>query len=91
MTTNHLSDEQRAQEGGAILQGRGWGFGQAVFTDGPTEGAYGWDGGYGSTWHVDPVRDLVVIVLTQRIFSSPVAPAIHVELKAAAYDALGPR
>jgi CubicO group peptidase (beta-lactamase class C family) len=27
-------------------------------------GCYGWDGGLGTSWLVDPVHDLVVIVLT---------------------------
>jgi CubicO group peptidase (beta-lactamase class C family) len=41
-----------------------------------------------STWLVDPSRDLVVTVLTQRMFSSPTPPPIHDELRAAAYAAL---
>jgi CubicO group peptidase (beta-lactamase class C family) len=88
MTTNHLSDEQRRREGGAILRGKGWGFCQAVVTDGPCAGAFGWDGGLGTTWHVDPARELVVIVLTQRMFTSPTPPPIHHELQAAAYAAI---
>ena len=88
MTTNQLSDEQREREGGAILRGLGWGFCQAVATDGPHAGAFGWDGGLGTSWLVDPSRELVVIVLTQRMFDSPVPPPIHAELQAAAHAAL---
>ncbi len=50
--------------------GRSWGYCQAVI-DG---GAFGWDGGFGSSWLVDPVRDLIVIVLTQRLFETPTRP-----------------
>jgi CubicO group peptidase (beta-lactamase class C family) len=89
MTSNQLSDEQRASEGGAILRGLGWGFCQAVHTEGRQAGAFGWDGGLGTTWLVDPVRTLVVIVLTQRMFNSPTPPTIHAELRDAAYAALG--
>jgi CubicO group peptidase (beta-lactamase class C family) len=51
-------------------------------------GAHGWDGGFGSSWLVDPNHDLVVIVLTQRMFESPAAPAVHRDIQAAAYEAL---
>ena len=44
--------------------------------------------GLGSSFLVDPVRDLVVIVLTQRLWDSPQPPAVHTELQAAAYAAL---
>ena len=88
MTTNQLTVEQRRKEGGVILQGQGWGYCQAVVTDGERAGAYGWSGGLGTTWLVDPVRDLVVIVLTQRMFSSPTPPAVHADLQAAAYEAV---
>jgi CubicO group peptidase (beta-lactamase class C family) len=89
MTTNQLSDEQRELEGAAILRGLGWGFCQAIVLAGPHAGAFGWDGGLGTSWLVDPNRELVVIVLTQRTFDSPVPPPIHGELQAAAYAALG--
>jgi CubicO group peptidase (beta-lactamase class C family) len=52
-------------------------------------GSFGWNGGFGSTWHVDPVRDLVVIVLTQRMFDSPELPELHRDIQAAAYSAIG--
>ena len=88
MTRDHLTAEQRAG-GQAFLGERGWGFCQSVVIDGPYAGAYGWDGGLGSTWLVDPARDLTVIVLTQRMFDSPQPPQVHVDLQSAAYAALG--
>jgi CubicO group peptidase (beta-lactamase class C family) len=87
MTRDHLTPEQRV-DGQVFLGGRGWGFCQSVVIDGPYAGAYGWDGGLGTSWLVDPAQDLAVIVLTQRMFGSPQAPQVHVDLQAAAYAAL---
>jgi CubicO group peptidase (beta-lactamase class C family) len=83
MTVDQLTAEQR-DSGQTFLNGAGWGLGLAV----RESGAYGWDGGLGTSWLVDPVRDLVVIVLTQRMFESPAAPAVHRDIQAAAYRAL---
>ncbi|MEV7622627.1 serine hydrolase domain-containing protein [Actinoplanes sp. NPDC089786] len=59
MTTNHLTPEQIA--GGAfLLSGQGWGMGLGV---GPTR--YGWSGGYGTDFFVDPSQRLIAIALTQ--------------------------
>jgi CubicO group peptidase (beta-lactamase class C family) len=52
-------------------------------------GAYGWDGGFGSSWLVDPANDLIVIVLTQRMFETSEPPRVHRDIQAAAYAALG--
>jgi CubicO group peptidase (beta-lactamase class C family) len=72
-----------------FLQDRTWGFCQSIITKGRFAGAYGWDGGLGSTWLVDPGHDLVVIVLTQRLFDGPEgAPKVHGALQEAAYQAL---
>jgi CubicO group peptidase (beta-lactamase class C family) len=48
----------------------------------------GWDGGLGTSFLVHPERDLTVIVLTQRLFESPQAPAVHTDLRAAALAAV---
>ncbi|HET7244220.1 MAG TPA: serine hydrolase domain-containing protein [Streptosporangiaceae bacterium] len=86
MTTDQLTPAQKA--GGGLLpgffQGRSWGFCQAVYDS----GAFGWDGGLGSSWLVDPSQDLIVIVLTQRMFESPDLPQVHQDIQAAAYAAL---
>jgi CubicO group peptidase (beta-lactamase class C family) len=86
MTSDQLTEAQKARGGlGAkFFDGRSWGFCQAVLDS----GAYGWDGGFGSSWLVDPERDLIVIVLTQRMFESPQAPQVHRDIQAAAYAAL---
>jgi CubicO group peptidase (beta-lactamase class C family) len=86
MRTDQLTPEQKAH-GGLMPDSfatQSWSFGQAVYAD----GSFGWDGGLGSSWLVDPARDLIVIVLTQRMFESPALPAVHRDIRAAAYAAL---
>ena len=89
MTRDQLTPEQKARSGPGFLDGRGWGFCQSVVTEGPYAGAFGWDGGLGTSWLVDPGRELAVLVLTQRLFETPQAPAVHRDLQAAALAALG--
>src|SRR5215467_4796830 len=86
MTTDQLTPAQKAHGGllPGFFDGRSWGFCQAVYDS----GAFGWDGGLGTTWLVDPSRDLTVIVLTQRMFESPDPPQVHRDIQAEAYAAL---
>lgn len=86
MTTDQLTPAQKARGGLGpdFFMGRSWGFGQAVLDN----GVFGWDGGLGTSWMVDPRRDLVVIVMTQRMFESPEAPQVHRDIRSAAYAAL---
>jgi CubicO group peptidase (beta-lactamase class C family) len=86
MRRDHLTDAQR-EAGVAFLGGRGWGLGTSVLREGPWAGAFGWDGGLGTSFLVHPERDLVVIVLTQRLFDSAQAPAVHTDLQTAALAA----
>jgi CubicO group peptidase (beta-lactamase class C family) len=88
MTRDQLTPQQRAGTAGAFLHGRSWSLCQSVITEGPRAGAFGWDGGLGTSWLVDPVRDLVVIVLTQRLWETSQPPAVHDELQDAGYAAL---
>ncbi len=88
MTRDQVTPGQRAASE-AILGDRSWGLGQAVATHGPRAGAFGWDGGLGTSWLVDPGRDLIVVVLTQRMFETAALPDVHRELQDAAYAALG--
>jgi CubicO group peptidase (beta-lactamase class C family) len=83
MTSDQLTAAQKAAGGlgPEFFNGRSWGFCQAV-TD---AGAFGWDGGLGTSWFVDPAADLVVIVLTQRQFETSGLPRAHREIQAAAY------
>jgi CubicO group peptidase (beta-lactamase class C family) len=76
MTSGQLTDGQKA--GAEILLGvnRDWGFGMAVVTRRDhlwaTPGRYGWNGGLGTSWAVDPVEDLQAVLMTQRALNSPV-------------------
>ena len=86
MTRDQVTAGQRkGQE--AFLGDRSWGFCQSVIVSGDRAGAFGWDGGLGSSFLVDPIRDLVVIVLTQRLWDSARPPAVHTDVQDAAYAA----
>jgi CubicO group peptidase (beta-lactamase class C family) len=87
MTTEQLTEAQKAHGGLApdFFDRRSWGFGQQVLDS----GAFGWDGGFGSTFLVDPRHDLTVIVLTQRMFETSEPPQMHRDIQAAAYAGLG--
>jgi len=91
MTTDRLTPQQRARGGlGAdFFAASSWGYGLAVTTDGPRAGSFGWDGGLGTSFLVDPARDLTVVVLTQRMFETSDTPTLHRALQDAAYDAVG--
>jgi CubicO group peptidase (beta-lactamase class C family) len=67
-----------------FFAGRPWAFCQSVLDT----GAFGWDGGSGTSWLADPAFDLIVIVLTQRMFETSAQPQAHRDIQAAAYGAL---
>lgn len=82
MITNQLTDSQREV---ARIDGfgptLGWGFGAAVNSEQgplawPPIGAFGWDGGLGSRWIIDPTRDLCAVLLTTDGLSSPDLPVV---------------
>ncbi len=72
MTTDQLTKAQKADAPftPGYWDTHGWGFGVAIDT-GPdantgVAGRYGWDGGLGTSWWIDPARELVGILMTQR-------------------------
>ena len=87
MTSDQLTPGQKAGGGlGPEFFATGsWGYCVRVEAD----GRFGWDGGLGTSWLVDPAHDLTVIVLTQRMFESPQPPQVHRDIQAAAYAAVG--
>ena len=92
MTTNRLTPAQM-QDGEMILgPGRGWGLGLGVQVTasphGVQPGAYGWDGGFGTSWFNDPAKGLTAILLTQRVFDSPDPPPVHKAFWRDAYAAV---
>lgn len=76
MVTDHLDDEQRCaakiDDGSDAL---GWGLGLGVRHRAeaawPPAGSYGWDGGLGSRWLVDPDRDLCAVILLADAYDTP--------------------
>jgi CubicO group peptidase (beta-lactamase class C family) len=58
--------------------------------DGPaaTPGQYGWNGGLGTSWSVDPAEGMVAMVLTQRSFTSPIPPEVILDFWTSAYQAI---
>jgi CubicO group peptidase (beta-lactamase class C family) len=79
MTTDALTEEQRRQATPITGPGGSWGLGTGV--DAAAEpgsaphwrapGRWGWNGGSGTTAHVDPGRDTVAVLLTQRAMAGP--------------------
>ena len=79
MTTNHLTDQQRAASE-LFLEGQGWGFGGSVDVTNRdpwnVPGRYGWIGGCGTTAHLVPATGSVSILFTQMSMTSPTPPPI---------------
>jgi CubicO group peptidase (beta-lactamase class C family) len=92
MATNHLTQAQW-EDGREILgAGRGWGYGMGVVVepnpDGVPPGAYGWNGGFGTSWFNDPASGLTAILMTQRVFDSADPPTLHKDFWKAACRAV---
>jgi CubicO group peptidase (beta-lactamase class C family) len=94
MTTNQLSDAQRAHSGffPGDFAARGWGMGVSVVThlEDPAApiGQYGWTGGLGTFWCNDPAEDMTILVLTNAAFTSPKAPPLIADYVTGVYAAL---
>ena len=86
MTIDQLTPEQKARGGlgFGFFDHQSWSYGQAV----QDTGAFGWNGGKGTSWLVDPVRDVIVIVQTQLEFETSELPPAHRDIQAAGYAAL---
>lgn len=73
MTRDQLTPEQKSASANNFFPGffdtQGWGYGVAISTApdaiSKVPGRYGWFGGFGSDFIVDPNRDLISIVMTQ--------------------------
>ena len=51
-------------------------------------GTYGWDGGLGTSWANDPTEDMIGIVMTQAMWTSPNPPAVCRDFWTTAYQAI---
>jgi CubicO group peptidase (beta-lactamase class C family) len=93
MTTDHITPAQKAVSGffPGFWDNHGWGFGGAIVTrrdDLASTGRYGWDGGYGTSWYVDPKEGLVGILLTQRVWDATGIPRVLLDFWTSAYAAI---
>ena len=81
MTRDHLTAAQRTGGEPILTADHGWGYGVAVATartaEGVPAGAYGWNGGNGTSWVVDPATQTTAILMTQVAFTSPDPPPVH--------------
>jgi CubicO group peptidase (beta-lactamase class C family) len=93
MTTDHLSQSQRAASTMFLGDRGGWGLGMLApaagrtVADGPR--LIGWDGGTGTTWRTDVDAGLTTILLTQRSMTSPEPPEVFVDFWNGARRAVG--
>ncbi|MDQ5826951.1 MAG: beta-lactamase family protein [Chloroflexota bacterium] len=94
MTTDHITPEQKAvsEFSPGFWDSHGWGFGVSIVTRrddlAATPGRYGWDGGYGTSWYVDPKEELVGILMTQRVWDASGPPVVLLDFWTSAYGAI---
>jgi CubicO group peptidase (beta-lactamase class C family) len=92
MTVDHLTAEQKAIspffENFWVTYG--WGLGMGVVTargdlaGGP--GRFGWDGAFGTSWHVDPREGLVGVLLVQRRPDRLAVPPVTLDFWTSVYQ-----
>jgi CubicO group peptidase (beta-lactamase class C family) len=75
MTADALNDVQRRSALAFLGPGESWGLGTGVDIEAArpwqAPGRWGWTGGTGTTAYVDPTRDTVAVLLTQRAMAGP--------------------
>jgi CubicO group peptidase (beta-lactamase class C family) len=93
MTTDQLTPAQKAVSGffPGYFDDRGWGMGVSVMTARTnvfqTPGKFGWDGGLGTSWQVDPKEELTAIMLTQQAGFPDLSP-VYVDFWTSVYASL---
>ncbi len=94
MTTDHITAEQKAASSffPDFRDSRGWGFGVSIITRRDdmrsSRVAMAGTAAMGRPWYVDPKEDLVGILMTQRVWDSPGAPAVQRDFWTAVYQAI---
>jgi CubicO group peptidase (beta-lactamase class C family) len=94
MMTDQLTAAQKAASPffPGFWDTKGWGFGGAVVTrrdpTGASPGSYGWAGGRGTNFIIDPAADLVAIFLIQRLMRGPNDMALNEEFLTLAFQAI---
>lgn len=73
MTSDQLTAGQRAASADELDAQTSWGYSVGVSCGGRpfSPGSWGWDGGTGTSAWVDPRRNLVGVLLTQRLMTGP--------------------
>ncbi len=90
MLTDQITPAQKAVSPFApgFWDENGWGFGGAVTTrtgaSGFPPGSYGWTGGFGTSFVMDPSRRLITILLTQRLMMAPDDIALAIKFQSLA-------
>jgi CubicO group peptidase (beta-lactamase class C family) len=92
MTMDHLTPAQKVASPfyPGFWDANGWGFGMSVTTrrnDYVSVGAYGWDGGLGTSARIDPKENVITILLTNRIWREPKPEQLYSDFRTAAYQA----
>jgi CubicO group peptidase (beta-lactamase class C family) len=95
MTTDQITPAQKAASASEFFpefwESNGWGFGVAIKTrrdDLASPGRYGWEGGYGTSWWVDPAEELIGVLMTQRLWDASGPPRAVLDFWTAAYQAI---
>jgi CubicO group peptidase (beta-lactamase class C family) len=94
MTSDHLTPAQKAASPfvPGFWDNRGWGFGLSVVTRcedlSPSVGSFGWDGGFTTSCYIDPKEDLVAILMTQRLMSSPSPTTFYTDFWTLVYQSI---
>jgi CubicO group peptidase (beta-lactamase class C family) len=94
MTSDHLTSRQKQESGpfAGYFANHGWGFGMSVVTKrdglGEPAGRFGWNGGLGSVWYVDPVEDMVTLLMTGSAKFVLTPPDIYRDFWTLAYQAI---
>jgi CubicO group peptidase (beta-lactamase class C family) len=92
MTMDHLTSAQKAASPffPDFWANRGWGLGLGVTTArhdiADVPGSFGWDGAFGTSWHIDPKEGLVLVLMTQRRPDVLDIPALTRDFWTAAYQ-----
>jgi CubicO group peptidase (beta-lactamase class C family) len=79
MTSDQVPAEHKTAESffPGFWDGMGWGFGLGVQVEGPRRGRFGWSGGQGTDFFVDPADGTIGILLTQVELGPHVFPMIQ--------------
>jgi CubicO group peptidase (beta-lactamase class C family) len=93
MTMDHITPEQKSRSPffPGFWDARSWGLGLSVTThrnDIADGSRFGWDGAYGTSFYVDPVEDLVGILMTQRRPGALGLPAVVSDFWTGVYQAI---